>query len=1135
MSWFVAAPLLFLLLFYLVLLFRPIPLPFVGGTARALVLASMPDNMDLELGATYLSLKDGVAPAIRFSPVVLTDRTTGGKIEMEALEIGFSAFRAVLGQPGAEITMVAPRLQVIQDLFGPRLAQFELVDDPEGGHGIVRVYEGETALPRVSINNRGLGVRGDILGSPALSLRSDNDWLIYNLSAGERGLRTIIANTNQGLFSKFSIRDGILEMHDSVYGLVRTFSDIDLQISSKRGSDRVVGTISAGIGGGRMRGTILRRVDADGTVHLINRIRNLDFSAFMPFMDDPDGQAALHGTGNVRVDVSFSGSENVEVLGGRFLVDMNGMKLRIQKDFFPLTADEMVIDWDAAAATFDMQPTHFKAGKSSADISGTFVMGLDENFGPTMRMTTHIQNIYLQPLDMGPPEKEINELQFIGWSAPLYGAMGIEQFAVHSGDLKMVGHGRVNLLQSGVGLDMNVAIEGATADDLKRLWPYFLGGDTRDWFVRNVRDGRVVTSAMRFSFPVGSLRTDGEEITLPDDAINVQMLARDVVVNVADNLAPVTIAGISHLNLANGKTTIGFGNAVLETDGGNVGLNNSRFSFKWDDAQTSTFEFDGSVNSSISALLALQKEVEPDALANVDLPLDPSALSGRLDSSLTARIRLSGDQYDVTDLQYSLEGKLSDFASSVPVADYTIGNGQFDIVADNEGYRVNGPVDLNGLRTNLSLSGTARNPTSPSLAVSATFDAEDFKQFGFDVTRFITGKVRFTGRPQSDGTLDVSVDLKDAAMHVADIGLNKSVGSAGSLSATVSFDDPVVDISDIDLKFGNVRLQGGLKYHQRNGLQSADFSRFAINEGDDAQIQLAPVSGGYSVRLRGKQLDLKPLMRRFFSLESGGTGGPQATSVNETILLDVAIERALGFYSTTAFNLNANLSIRGPDLKNVALQAQFGGANALSITTNPGATGRVMSMAFGDLGTLLRFVGIYPRLAGGTGSLVLTANDALHTDVGDFVLRNFSLINEDNVAQVLGNHPDSRAQIARQNRVDFKDGRVRFVRHPDKIEILDAVLDGGTQGGTARGFIYTDSGQYDIVGTYIPLFGLNNAFQQIPVLGRLLGGRDGEGLFGVTFAVRGPLADPKFSVNPLSLLVPGAFRSLFEFRAQEQQ
>ena len=43
----------------------------------------------------------------------------------------------------------------------------------------------------------------------------------------------------------------------------------------------------------------------------------------------------------------------------------------------------------------------------------------------------------------------------------------------------------------------------------------------------------------------------------------------------------------------------------------------------------------------------------------------------------------------------------------------------------------------------------------------------------------------------------------------------------------------------------------------------------------------------------------------------------------------------------------------------------------------------------------------------------------------------------------------------------------------------------------------------------------------------------GEGLVGVTFAVRGPLDQPQFLVNPLSILAPGFLREIFEFRSRE--
>ena len=388
----------------------------------------------------------------------------------------------------------------------------------------------------------------------------------------------------------------------------------------------------------------------------------------------------------------------------------------------------------------------------------------------------------------------------------------------------------------------------------------------------------------------------------------------------------------------------------------------------------------------------------------------------------------------------------------------------------------------------------------------------------------------FVAKPMPDNSIQMALDLKNAAVTIKDLGITKAAGVAGSAQAAIKQTGDRVDISQIEVAFGEVKLDGSVGFDVKKGLQSAEFSTFALSPDDDAQLSLSPVKGGYQVKLSGNQLDLKPMFKRFFSLGGDSTGGPQATAVKQTIVADIELKRALGFFKTTAFNVNLDLSLNGADLKNVNLQANLGGDRSVSVTTNASPDGKVMSVAFNDLGTVLRLLGVYPNVEGGEGSLVVATNDAQKIDSGQFVLRNFAFVNEANVAQILGNHRESQALIAKSNKLEFKSGEVEFVRRSDRVEITDAVLAGATVGGTARGFIYTDKRQYDIAGTYVPLFGLNNAFAKL--LGPFAG-RKNEGLFGVTFAIRGPLDKPEFKINPMSALVPGAFRRMFEYRAKE--
>jgi len=226
--------------------------------------------------------------------------------------------------------------------------------------------------------------------------------------------------------------------------------------------------------------------------------------------------------------------------------------------------------------------------------------------------------------------------------------------------------------------------------------------------------------------------------------------------------------------------------------------------------------------------------------------------------------------------------------------------------------------------------------------------------------------------------------------------------------------------------------------------------------------------------------------------------------------------------------------VRGEQLRRVNMAAQFAGGRSASATTNPLPTGRVISYATNDLGEMLRFIGVYPRLVSGEGSMVMRFDDTTGTDTGEFVVRDFAIVDENNLDAIVRSHDESEQALGGASALEFDYGRAEFVRFPDRIEVVEAAIYGDMVGGTIRGNVLTEAGRYDLAGTYVPLFGLNNFFQQIPILGPIIGGREGEGLIGVTFAVRGPLDNPQLLVNPVSILAPGVFRSLFEYKAANQ-
>ena len=146
----------------------------------------------------------------------------------------------------------------------------------------------------------------------------------------------------------------------------------------------------------------------------------------------------------------------------------------------------------------------------------------------------------------------------------------------------------------------------------------------------------------------------------------------------------------------------------------------------------------------------------------------------------------------------------------------------------------------------------------------------------------------------------------------------------------------------------------------------------------------------------------------------------------------------------------------------------------------------------------------------------------------------FRILGDPIVSEVLRfdeTHPPidhSRSQRVVRQVIDFDWMRVPFSVGHGQFVMGESEIRGPLVGATMRGKADFRSRQVHIGGTYVPLQGLNSAVGIIPGLGQLLAGPRGEGVLGITFAIRGSMAQPQVLVNPLSLVAPGIFREMFQ-------
>ena len=113
------------------------------------------------------------------------------------------------------------------------------------------------------------------------------------------------------------------------------------------------------------------------------------------------------------------------------------------------------------------------------------------------------------------------------------------------------------------------------------------------------------------------------------------------------------------------------------------------------------------------------------------------------------------------------------------------------------------------------------------------------------------------------------------------------------------------------------------------------------------------------------------------------------------------------------------------------------------------------------------------------------------------------------------------ADAAKGNGVSFDELQINFTKQKDKIELNELYAIGPSVSILMEGYIDNKSGLVSFKGNMIPAKTLNTIISKIPVVGEIIIPKDiGEGLFGISFKIKGLPGKVKTTVNPLRTITP---------------
>ena len=105
--------------------------------------------------------------------------------------------------------------------------------------------------------------------------------------------------------------------------------------------------------------------------------------------------------------------------------------------------------------------------------------------------------------------------------------------------------------------------------------------------------------------------------------------------------------------------------------------------------------------------------------------------------------------------------------------------------------------------------------------------------------------------------------------------------------------------------------------------------------------------------------------------------------------------------------------------------------------------------------------------------------------------------------------------------ISFDTLSIKFQNDSSKIDIEEIFMIGPSISILIDGYVEKPNGLISLRGTLVPAKTLNSIISKIPVIGEILiGNRVGEGLFGISFKIKGLPDNLKTTVNPVKTLTP---------------
>ncbi len=663
-------------------------------------------------------------------------------------------------------------------------------------------------------------------------------------------------------------------------------------------------------------------------------------------------------------------------------------------------------------------------------------------------------------------------------------------------------------------------VPGAT---LLRLWPNWVATPPRAWLLANMRGGTLEYGRGRFALTDADLDLMRNQHSVPDDHSRIDFAVSNLAISFMDGLPP--LKGIDGTGVITGDTvTFTAGKGELEVAPGRVlAMSEGSFTVPSSDPKPTPATVAMRMTGRIDAVADLLSRDALKPYAN--LPIDASAVRGDVDGRLTVNLLLGGHD-PANETKVGVAAAVKNFSADKVIGKEPLAGADMSIVADRNGLHAKGDGSMYGAPATVDLRKPAGGAPSEAV-VTVTLDDAARAKAGMTFGRTLTGPVSarittsFSSGEKSRAAVDV--DFTRAAFDAPLPGLKKNAGRPAKAALTVVQGANQILLEQIAFDSGTAAIRGSAELDGSGTFRGAKLSQLRLSPGDDMKVEAEQAADGLRLTVRGTNIDARPFLKAFGTGDAGSDATP-----GKDLNLDLHTNLLSGQNGQVLANADLRLSRKAGQIRRVQLTGRLGRGSVTVNTVAQGADAPVVIQAK-DAGAALLFLDLYKRMDGGRLDATLRVADARldgTATIHDFTIKEDPAIKKLAEEEIPSDSRNAKARIT-SSAVPFSKLEASFSRVGNKVTVREGSMFGPQVGATVEGAIDFARDRVDLSGTFVPVYGLNNLFSQIPVVGVILGGGQHEGLFAVNYRIDGSASAPIFHFDPLSALAPGIFRKIF--------